>query len=185
MAKKKKTSTEQVIRSTEPQGINLDHRKKKQILENIVHGIFLLLGLIAVGGFTDYRVLVYFGIPAIHKIGIVDFLFGREWVSIRRGSEIWNPAFILTSIYGTAGAVILGVPIGFMTSVYLSKIASPRVKSVMQSAVSLLAAFLPWSMVLSACLYWFPASGKYLTCLTARLARGNYRFGNHDFAVHH
>ncbi|NLG13669.1 MAG: phosphate ABC transporter permease subunit PstC [Lentisphaerae bacterium] len=140
MAKKKKTSTEQVIRSTEPQGINLDHRKKKQILENIVHGIFLLLGLIAVGCVLLITVYLFIsGIPAIHKIGIVDFLFGREWASTAADPKYGILPFILTSIYGTAGAVILGVPIGFMTSVYLSKIASPRVKSVMQSAVSLLA----------------------------------------------
>ncbi len=140
MAKKKKTSTEQVIHSTEPQGINLDHSKKKQILENIVHGIFLLLGLIAVGCVLLITVYLFIsGVPAIHKIGIVDFLFGREWASTAADPKYGILPFILTSIYGTAGAVILGVPIGFMTSVYLSKIASPRVKSVMQSAVSLLA----------------------------------------------
>ena len=114
--------------------------KKEQIFEKVIHGIFLLLGLVAVGCvlvITAYLVLS--GIPAIFEIGLIDFLLGKEWASTAKEPMYGILPFILTSIYGTVGAIVIGVPIGFMTAVYLSKIATPRVKSVMQSAVSLLA----------------------------------------------
>lgn len=114
--------------------------KKNQVLEKVIHGIFLLLGLITVGCVLLITVyLVISGIPAIREIGLLDFLFGKEWASTASDPKYGILPFILTSIYGTAGAIVIGVPVGFMTAVYLSKLASPKVKSVMQSAVSLLA----------------------------------------------
>ena len=114
--------------------------KKNQLLEKVIHGIFLLLGLITVGCVLLITIyLVISGIPAIREIGLFDFLFGKEWASTAEEPKYGILPFILTSIYGTAGAIVIGVPIGFMTAVYLSKLASPRVKSTMQSAVSLLA----------------------------------------------
>ena len=111
--------------------------KKNQLMEKIIHGIFLLLGLITVGCVLLITVyLVISGIPAIREIGLVDFLAGREWASTASDPKYGILPFILTSIYGTAGAIVIGVPIGFMTAVYLSKLASPNVKAVMQSAVS-------------------------------------------------
>ena len=115
-------------------------RNRTQTMENIIHGIFLLLGLITVGCVLLITVyLVISGIPAIKEIGIADFLFGKEWASTAAQPKYGILPFILTSIYGTAGAILIGVPIGFMTAVYLSKMASPKLKSVMQAAVSLLA----------------------------------------------
>lgn len=114
--------------------------KKNQMLEKIIHGIFLLLGLITVGCVLIITVyLVISGLPAIFEIGLIDFLFGREWASTAKEPLYGILPFILTSVYGTAGAILIGVPIGFMTAVYLSKIASAKVKGIMQSAVSLLA----------------------------------------------
>lgn len=114
--------------------------KKKQLMEEIIHAVFLLLGLVTVGAVLLITVyLVISGIPAICEIGLGNFLFGKEWASTAAEPKYGILPFILTSIYGTAGAIILGVPIGFMTAVYLSKVASPVVKEVMQSAVSLLA----------------------------------------------
>ena len=83
--------------------------------------------------------LVISGLPAIHKIGLFRFLFGRTWASTAAQPSYGILPFILTSVYGTAGAVLLGVPIGFLTAVYLAKLAPPRVKVWMESAVSLLA----------------------------------------------
>ncbi len=114
--------------------------KKNQIFERIIQGVFLLLGLITVGCVVLITVyLVISGIPAIRKIGPIDFLFGREWASTASKPKYGILPFILTSVYGTAGAILLGVPIGFMTAVHISKLASAKVRSVMQSAVSLLA----------------------------------------------
>ncbi len=114
--------------------------KKNQIFERIIQGVFLLLGLITVGCVVLITVyLVISGIPAIRKIGPIDFLFGREWASTASKPKYGILPFILTSVYGTAGAILLGVPIGFMTAVHISKLASAKVRSVMQSAVSMLA----------------------------------------------
>ena len=114
--------------------------KKNQIFEKIIHGIFLLLGLITVGCVLLITIyLVISGIPAIREIGLADFLFGRRWASTAAEPEYGILPFILTSVYGTAGAIILGVPIGFLTAMYLSKLAPPKIKSAMQAAVSLLA----------------------------------------------
>lgn len=114
--------------------------KKKQLMEEVIHGIFLVLGLITVAAVLLITIyLVISGIPAILKIGPVKFLFGKEWASTAEIPKYGILPFILTSIYGTAGAVLLGVPVGVLTAVYLSKNASPRVKEVIQSAVGLLA----------------------------------------------
>ncbi len=114
--------------------------QKKKWLERIVHGIFLLLGLITVGCVLLITVyLIVSGIPAIRTIGLIPFLFGRTWASTAAEPQYGILPFILTSVYGTAGAIVLGVPIGFLTAVYLAKAAPKRVRSVLESAVSLLA----------------------------------------------
>lgn len=115
-------------------------KNRKRIFEIVVHGIFLVLGLITVGCVLLITVyLIIAGIPAIREIGLWKFLFGRRWASTAAEPAYGILPFILTSIYGTAGAILLGVPVGFLTAVYLSKAANSRVKAVMQSAVSLLA----------------------------------------------
>lgn len=106
----------------------------------MIHGVFLVLGLVTVGFVLLITVyLVLSGIPAIREIGIFQFLLGKEWASTAAEPSYGILPFILTSIYGTAGAVVLGVPIGFMTAVYLAKLAPKQVKIVIESAVSLLA----------------------------------------------
>ena len=113
---------------------------QKRLLENIIHGIFLVMGLVTVGCVLLITVyLVISGIPAIREIGLVKFLFGRVWASTQAEPQFGILPFILTSIYGTAGAIVLGVPIGFLTAVFLAKAASPRLRAVVEEAVSLLA----------------------------------------------
>ena len=115
-------------------------KRKKQRREGAVHGIVLLLGLITVGCVLLITVyLVISGIPAIRKIGLVPFLFGKTWKSTGADPSYGILPFILTSVYGTAGAIVLGVPVGFLTAVYLAKAAPPRIKAVLSAAVSLLA----------------------------------------------
>lgn len=115
-------------------------KNKKRLIENIIHGIFLILGLIAVGCVLLITIyLIISGIPAIRKIGIWKFLFGKKWASTAVQPQYGILPFILTSIYGTAGAILIGTPIGFMTAVYLAKVANPKVKAVIETAVSLLA----------------------------------------------
>ena len=114
--------------------------KKNRVFENVVHGIFLLLGLITVGCVLLITVyLIISGIPAIKEIGLVKFLFGKEWASTAAEPKFGILPFILTSVYGTAGAILIGVPVGFFTAVFLSKLAGKKVRSAMETAVNLLA----------------------------------------------
>ena len=114
--------------------------KRKQTMEDVVHGVFLLLGLITVGCVLLITVyLIVSGLPAIMKIGLGKFLFGSEWASTAADPKYGILPFILTSVYGTCGAILIGVPIGFLTAVFLSKMATGKLRSVMESAVSLLA----------------------------------------------
>ncbi len=114
--------------------------KKKRALENFVYGIFLILGLITVACvllFTVY--LVISGIPAIKEIGLISFLFGKEWASTAAEPKYGILPFILTSVYGTAGAILLGVPIGVFTAVFLSKMVNKKIRGVLEAAINLLA----------------------------------------------
>ena len=109
-------------------------------MEDVVHGVFLLLGLVTVGCVLLITVyLILSGLPAITKIGLGKFLFGTEWASTAADPKYGILPFILTSVYGTCGAILLGVPVGFLTAVFLSKMAPKKLRSVMESAVSLLA----------------------------------------------
>ncbi len=109
-------------------------------MEDVVHGVFLFLGLITVGCVLLITVyLIVSGLPAISKIGLGKFLFGSEWASTAAEAKFGILPFILTSVYGTCGAILLGVPVGFLTAVFLSKMAPKKLRTVMESAVSLLA----------------------------------------------
>ena len=113
-------------------------KKKKDLIENAIHGLFLFCGFVSVAFVLLISVyLIISGIPAIHKIGPIKFLFGTTWKSGQNQFGILP--FILTSVYGTAGAVILGIPIGVFTAMFLAKAAPPRIAAVIQGAVELLA----------------------------------------------
>jgi phosphate transport system permease protein len=106
--------------------------------ETAFHIFFLACGILSVAFVLFISVyLIISGLPAIGKIGLVNFLFGKKWSS---GTEEFGIlSFILTSIYGTAGAVVLGVPLGIMTAVFLAKVAPKRIAKVIHTAVELLA----------------------------------------------
>lgn len=115
-------------------------KNKARLFESIIHGIFLVLGLVTVGCVLLITVyLVISGIPAIREIGLGRFLFGRVWASTAAQPQYGILPFILTSVYGTAGAMLIGVPVGFLTAVYLAKLAPRRIKAVLSAAISLLA----------------------------------------------
>ena len=114
--------------------------KKKKLFENVVHGIFLILGTITVGFVLVITIyLIVSGIPAIAEIGLFNFLFGQEWASTAAEPKFGILPFILSSVYGMGGAILIGVPIGFFTAVFLSKVANKKVKAVAGAAVNLLA----------------------------------------------
>ena len=129
-----------MIQNHEPAPRIKTAKRGKKLFENAMNLLFLLLGLITVGCVLLITVyLVLSGIPAIRKIGLVNFLFNPRWESTAAEPSFGILPFILTSVYGTAGAIVLGVPIGFLTAVYISKIAPPKIRGLLESAVSLLA----------------------------------------------
>ena len=129
-----------MIQNHEPAPRIKTTKRGKKLFENAMHLLFLLLGLITVGCVLLITVyLVLSGIPAIRKIGLVNFLFNPRWESTAAEPSFGILPFILTSVYGTAGAIVLGVPIGFLTAVYISKIAPSKIRGLLESAVSLLA----------------------------------------------
>ena len=77
------------------------------------------------------------GIPGMIKIGISEFLSGQKW---KPGNEIFGILpFILGSVYVTVGALVVGVPAGLLTAIFMSKFASRKMVKIMRPAVSLLA----------------------------------------------
>lgn len=115
-------------------------KSKNRLFENFIHGIFLILGLITIAAVLLISVyLIISGIPAIKEIGLIDFLFGKTWEPTATSPSYGILPFILTSIYGTAGAILIGTPIGFFTAVYLAKMAPKCIKTGVEAAVSLLA----------------------------------------------
>lgn len=103
--------------------------------------LFLLCGILAVAFVLFISIyLIIAGLPAIREVGLKEFLFGTRWAPTNKTDPAYGILpFILTSIYGTAGAVVIGVPVGLMTAVFLAKMAPPKVAAVIRSAVSLLA----------------------------------------------
>ena len=115
-------------------------RKGEKRLEALVHGLFLAAGLVAVGCVLLITVyLVLSGLPAIRKIGLWEFLFGDTWASTAAEPKFGILPFLLTSISGMAGAMVIGVPVGFLAAVYLAKAAPRGIRTAAEHMVSLLA----------------------------------------------
>ena len=116
--------------------------RTRKAMEQAIHLIFLLCGIVAVGFVLCISVyLVISGLPAIREIGLTKFLFGKVWAptNATTGPQFGILPFILTSVYGTAGALLLVVPVGLMTAIFLAKAAPPRLAAVIRTAVQLLA----------------------------------------------
>lgn len=114
-------------------------KKASAFFEKAMNIIFTVCGFLAVlfviliTGF-----LVVKGAPAIGKIGIIDFLFGTKWESTASEPSFGILPFILTSVYGTFGAVITGVPLGLLCAIFIAKMANDKVAKTVRTAVDLL-----------------------------------------------
>jgi len=115
--------------------------KTKQVIEKVMNGLFFACGMIAIAFVVMITVFMLIsGIPAIKEVGVFNFLLGKTW----NPASSSDPQFgilplILTSAYGTLGAVVLGIPIGLLTAVFLSKVASKKVADMLRPSVELLA----------------------------------------------
>ena len=115
-------------------------RTPAQWLEAVMNAIFFLCGILAVGCVAVITIYMFLsGLPAIGKIGPLKFLFGTEWASTASEPKYGILPFVLSSIYGTLGASLIGVPVGLLTAVFLARVAPPRLAAVIRTAVQLLA----------------------------------------------
>lgn len=118
----------------------MKHSGAHNALEQTMHLVFLLFGVVTIGFVLLISIyLIAAGLPAIREIGLVDFLFGKTWASTAAEPKFGILPFILTSIYGTAGAILIGVPVGFMTAVFLAKVTPRSLAGLVRPAVDLLA----------------------------------------------
>ena len=114
-------------------------KKAANIIEKSMNIIFTFCGFLAVAFvilITGF--LLTSGMPAIGKIGICDFLFGRSWASTATPPSYGILPFILTSVYGTVGAIIIGVPLGLMCAIFVAKMANDKIAKTVRSSVDLL-----------------------------------------------
>ena len=114
-------------------------KKASVVLERTMNYIFTVCGFLTIAFvllITGF--LVVSGLPAIKEIGIIDFLFGTTWASTAQTPSYGILPFILSSVYGTCGAIIIGVPIGILCAIFLAKMSSPKISGVVSSAVDLL-----------------------------------------------
>ena len=114
-------------------------KKAANYIEKIMNLVFTLCGFLAVGFVILITAfLCVSGTPAIGKIGIADFLFGTEWASTASTPSYGILPFILTSVYGTFGAIIIGVPLGLMCAIFIAKMANDKVSKAVRTSVDLL-----------------------------------------------
>lgn len=105
-----------------------------------MNSIFFICGIVAIACVVLITIyMLISGLPAIFEIGPIDFLFGTEWKSTAADPSYGILPFILTSMWGTAGATLIGVPIGLLTAIFLSKIAPKKLAAPVSAAVELLA----------------------------------------------
>lgn len=102
--------------------------------------LFLACGMLTILFVILITIFLFIsGIPAIKSIGLKEFLFGRVWASTADKPSFGILPFILTSIYGTGGAILIGVPVGVLCAAFLAKISPEKTGSVVRNAVDLLA----------------------------------------------
>ena len=139
-AEESKPRKEKKTREGRGRGPQPGQHSPLRAMELVMNGVFFFCGIVAIVFVLFISIyLIISGLPAIAKIGLVDFLFGQTWASTAKDPQFGILPFILTSIYGTAGAVVLGVPVGLMTAIFISKVAPRKLAAVVRPAVDLLA----------------------------------------------
>ncbi len=115
-------------------------KKTAGLIEKAMNLLFLMCGMLTILFVLLITVfLVTSGIPAIQKIGLSDFLFGKSWASTAVPPSYGILPFILTSVYGTCGAILIGVPIGLLCAIFLAKMSPQGIGSIVRNVVDLLA----------------------------------------------
>ena len=118
----------------------IENKKNKALLEEVMRVVFLVcafFAVLAVFSITLYMILN--GTPALFKVGLKEILFETEWAPTATEPKYGILYVILTSIVGTACAVLIGVPIGVLTAVFIAEVASKKLAAIVKPAVELLA----------------------------------------------
>lgn len=128
--------------NTQTVGFNtvMGSKRNKAVVENVAQAIFTVcasFAIMAVAAITLYMIIS--GTPAVFKVGLKEILFGMAWEPTAAEPKYGILYVILTSIVGTALAVLIGVPIGILTAVFLAELADKRVAKIVKPAVELLA----------------------------------------------
>ena len=110
----------------------------KNVRENLMKYLFLLCACVSILAVVLICVFLFAnGIPAIGEIGVFKFLLGERW---KPGNNIYGILpFILGSIYVTAGAIVIGVPVGIFTAVFMARFCPSKLYRFMKPAIDLLA----------------------------------------------
>ena len=109
--------------------------------ERLARALLLVCAVVAI--FAVCAITLYLfakGLPALHKVGVGELLFGTVWKPTAAEPSFGIAYIILSSIVGTAASVLVGVPIGLMTAVFLTEVSGKTLAKVVQPAVELLAA---------------------------------------------
>ena len=113
----------------------------KHIVETIAKVIFLVCAAVAIVAVLSITVYMFAkGTPALAKVGVIDLLFGTVWQPTAATPSYGILYIILTSIAGTAVAILIGVPIGILTAVFITEVSNKKLAAIVQPAVELLAA---------------------------------------------
>lgn len=116
-------------------------KRAGSIVESTARVIFLataIVAIVAVLSITVYMILK--GTPALASVGVTDILFGTVWEPTAAEPHFGILYIILTSIVGTALAILIGVPVSILTAVFLAEVAPKKLAAIVQPAVELLAA---------------------------------------------
>lgn len=114
-------------------------KKTADFFEKLMNGVFTICGFISAAFVLIITVfLIISGVPAINEIGIFKFLFGTVWASTAAEPFYGILPFILTSVYGTFGAIIIGVPVGLLCAVFLSEMSGGKLSAAVRGAVNLM-----------------------------------------------
>ena len=115
--------------------------RKKAIIEITAKCMFTLCAVLAIFAVCSITIYMFMkGTPTFQKVGVLDLLFGTKWAPTAENPSYGILYIILASIVGTAASVLIGVPIGLLTAVFLSEMAGKRIGGIVRGAVELLAA---------------------------------------------
>lgn len=119
----------------------MNKKAKLNPVEAIAKVIFIICGVVSI--FAVVSITVYMiakGAPAFSKVGVTELLFGTVWKPTAEDPQYGILYIILTSIFGTAVSILIGVPVGLLTAVFLTEISNKKLAAIVQPAVELLAA---------------------------------------------